>query len=193
MRMCHFWAQNSPFALNKILKIKTVNITFFYLLSLFIAHNYKKIQREDPNLWGCTIFGSKMVHLPQQKLLILLSSNYRPLSKNVSQKFTKKPINKNSKTLILRHFWPFLVIFVCWGFFPKYSVLSHTTIFDPRKVFEKTNKPIPRKRTDRWKDEWKEGRKNRPYFIGAFWKHLEVQKMLAYSLKDLLRKILGYY
>ena len=86
MRMCHFWAQNNFFALNKFLLVKAIDITFIYLLALFIAENFKKILREDSDLWACTIFESKMVHLPQtrifleKKLLILFSSTYWPLS-----------------------------------------------------------------------------------------------------------------
>ena len=36
-----------------------------YLLAPFILQNFKKILRADPELWGCAIFGPKMVHLPQ--------------------------------------------------------------------------------------------------------------------------------
>ena len=55
-----------------------------HLLAPFILQNFKKIFRVDPELWGCTIFRSKMVHLPQSiffgKLLIPFSSTYYPLS-----------------------------------------------------------------------------------------------------------------
>ena len=68
---------------------------------------------------------------------------------------------KSPKTLFLGHFWPFLVIFARWGFFPKNLALSHVTIYGPLtpcKVPEKTNEPILRKLTDRRKDEQKDGR-----------------------------------
>ena len=74
---------------------------------------------------------------------------------------------KSPKTMFLGHFWPFLVIFARWGFFPKNPALSHTTIYGPLTpcyVSEKTNEPIPRKLTDRQKDGWTD----RPYFIGPF-------------------------
>ena len=40
---------------------------------------------------------------------------------------------KSPKTMFLGHFWPFLVIFAQWGFFPKNPALSHTTIYGPLK------------------------------------------------------------
>ena len=82
MRMCHFQAKNDPFVLNKIFLVQTF-IIFIYLLALFIAQNLKKILTGDPELWGCTIFGPKMVHWHKiffGKLLISLSSTYLPLS-----------------------------------------------------------------------------------------------------------------
>ena len=46
--MCHFWAQNGPFAMNKIFLVQTIIITFIYLLALFIVQNLKKILTVDP-------------------------------------------------------------------------------------------------------------------------------------------------
>ena len=63
--MCHFWAQNGPFVLNKKFLVQTIIIIFIYLLALFIVQNLKKILTADPELWGCTIFGPKMVHFPK--------------------------------------------------------------------------------------------------------------------------------
>ena len=52
MRMCHFWAQNAPFApKNFVWKI--------------ILYHFKKIL---PELWGCTIFVPKMAHLPKWEI-----------------------------------------------------------------------------------------------------------------------------
>ena len=42
MRMCHFHAQIGPFVMNKIFLVKTVIITFIYLLTIFIMQNLKK-------------------------------------------------------------------------------------------------------------------------------------------------------
>ena len=38
---------------------------------------------------------------------------------------------KSPKTMFLGHFWPFLVIFAQWGFFPKNPALSHITRYGP--------------------------------------------------------------
>ena len=62
--MCHFRAQNGPFVMEKKF-VQTIIITFIYLLSLFIVQNFKKKFTVDPELWGCPIFGPKMVHLLQ--------------------------------------------------------------------------------------------------------------------------------
>ena len=63
----------------KFFLVKVINITFIYLLALFIA-----ILREDSDLWGCTIFGPKMVHLPQTRIFLekinIILSTYWPLS-----------------------------------------------------------------------------------------------------------------
>ena len=64
--MCHFRAQNGPFVMNKIFLVQTIIITFIYLLALFIGQNLKKKIIADPELWGCAIFGPKMVHLPHR-------------------------------------------------------------------------------------------------------------------------------
>ena len=66
MRMHHFWAQNGPYAPNNIFFfLKIINIILIYLLAPFIAQNFKKILQADPELWGCTIFGSTMAHFPK--------------------------------------------------------------------------------------------------------------------------------
>ena len=48
----------------QIFLVQTIIITFIYLLTLFIVQNSKTILTADSELWGCTIFGPKMVHLP---------------------------------------------------------------------------------------------------------------------------------
>ena len=74
---------------------------------------------------------------------------------------------ESPKTMFLGHFWPFSVIFARWGFFPKIPALSHITRYGPLtpcSISEKTNEAILRKLMDRRKD----GRTDRPYFIGPF-------------------------
>ena len=48
--MCHFWAQNGPFVLNKIYLVLTIIITFIYLLALFTVQNFKRNSYNDPEL-----------------------------------------------------------------------------------------------------------------------------------------------
>ena len=57
---------------------------------------------------------------------------------------------KSPKTMFLGHFWPFLVIFAQWGFFPKNPAVTHNYIWAPNTMLssEKTNEPIPRKRKE---------------------------------------------
>ena len=44
---------------------KKINIIFIYLLAPFTVQNFKKFFTPDPELWGCTILGPKMAHLPE--------------------------------------------------------------------------------------------------------------------------------
>ena len=57
---------------------------FYQPISRFHCPKLKKILTADPELWGCAIFGPKMVHLPQTiffgHLLIPFLSTYLPLS-----------------------------------------------------------------------------------------------------------------
>ena len=54
----------------------TCNVTFIYLMTLFIVQNLKIIFTADAELWKCAIFGSNMDHLPQTnffwKIIIIL-------------------------------------------------------------------------------------------------------------------------
>ena len=67
---------------------------------------------------------------------------------------------KSPKTMFLSHFWLFLVIFAWLGFFPKNSAVTYNYIWAPNSMlsFRKTNEPIPRKLTDKRKDERKDRR-----------------------------------
>ena len=68
MRMCHFRAQTGPFVLKK--KFFGANHYYFRLpIDPFHCAKFKKILRENPELWGCVIFWPKMVHLPQTKII----------------------------------------------------------------------------------------------------------------------------
>ena len=41
---------------------------------------------------------------------------------------------ENPKTMFLDHFWPFLVIFARWGFFPKNPAVTHNYISAPNTM-----------------------------------------------------------
>ena len=41
MRMCHFWAQNEPFVMNKKFLVQSIIITLIYLLAIFVVQNLK--------------------------------------------------------------------------------------------------------------------------------------------------------
>ena len=75
MRMHYFWAQNDSFALNKIFFGKNYHLA----ISPFHYEKFKKkTLTGDPELWGCAIFGPKIVHLPKweffsENLLISLA------------------------------------------------------------------------------------------------------------------------
>ena len=75
---------------------------------------------------------------------------------------------KSPKTMLLGHFWTFLVISAQWGFFPKNPAVTNNYIWAPNTmlVSEKTHEPIPRKPMDRRQDGQKDRRTDRPYFIG---------------------------
>ena len=79
-----------------------------------------------------------------------------------------KFFNKLKNTLFLAHFCS---IFLILGV-NKLENPAGTTSYGflaPCQNLEKTNDTIPRKRPDRRKDGWKDGRMGRPYFIGPFW------------------------
>ena len=62
MRMCHFQAQNGPFVMNKF--FGTNHYYYFHLpIGPFHCAKFQKILTVDSELWWCTLFGPKMVHL----------------------------------------------------------------------------------------------------------------------------------
>ena len=69
MRMCHFWAQNGPFFLNKIFLVQTIVITFIYLLALFIVQNSKKISYRIQSYDDAPFLVSKWSICPKQNFL----------------------------------------------------------------------------------------------------------------------------
>ena len=79
---------------------------------------------------------------------------------------------KSPKTMFLGHFWPFLVIFAWWGFFPKNLAVTHNYIWAPNTMLSFRKKLMSQfwenVRTDGTTDGRTDGRTERPYFIGPF-------------------------
>ena len=96
----------------------------------------------------------------------------------IQQKLMTKYFNIFKKSC----FWPIFPIFGAKKFFLGHLTLSGTTSYGflaLHQNLEKTNDKIPRKQPDRqkvrWKDRRRDGRMDRPYFIGPF-QLLGVQK-----------------
>ena len=64
--MCHFRAQNGPFAMNKIFLVQTIIITFIYLLALFIVQNLKKFLQQIQSYEDVPFLGPKWSICPKQ-------------------------------------------------------------------------------------------------------------------------------
>ena len=65
--MCHFWAQNGRFVLNKLFLVQTIIITFIRLLAIFIVQNLNKFLQQ---IQSRAIFGPKIVYLHQTKFFL---------------------------------------------------------------------------------------------------------------------------
>ena len=102
MMICHFRAQNGPFALNNFFLVKTVNISFIQLLALFMVQNFKNILRTNPELWGCTIFESKMAHLPPKYFFF-----WKPINNTCSFHWclSKCQKSKSNINLVMKYWW----------------------------------------------------------------------------------------
>ena len=68
--MCHFWAQNGPFALNKFFGVQTIVITLIYLLVLFIVQNFKKFLQQIQSYDNAPFLGPKWTICPKQIFLV---------------------------------------------------------------------------------------------------------------------------
>ena len=68
--MHYFWAKNGPFAPNKFFLKKIINITFIYLLALFIVQNLHICPNENffrkPVNKSC--FSFKPIYMPKIKV-----------------------------------------------------------------------------------------------------------------------------
>ena len=103
-----------------------------------------------------------------------INFHYRPTSVKINDQI----FHQVQKTLFLTLFGSIFPIFEAKKIFPEIPALSHTTSYGflaPCQNLEKIDYTIPRKCPDRRKDGWKDGRRDRPYFIGPFWLPTGVQ------------------
>ena len=80
--MFHFRAQNDPFVLNKIFLVKTIIITFIYLLALFMVQDLKKFLLRILSYENAPFLDPKWSICPQfffGKSIKSFSSTYQPL------------------------------------------------------------------------------------------------------------------
>ena len=119
MRMCHFRAQNGPFALNKIFLVQTIINTFIYLLTLFTVQNFKKNLKQTQSYEDAPFLGPKWSNCPNfffGKLLISFSSTYWSLS---LYKIKKKILPLDPELWACAIFGPEMPHFSKWKFFRK--------------------------------------------------------------------------
>ena len=70
--MCHFWAQNGPFA--PIFFVENINIIYIYLLTPFIVQNFTKILTADSVVMMCH-FWAQNGPLAQMRFFFFFSEN----------------------------------------------------------------------------------------------------------------------
>ena len=91
--------------------------------------------------------------------------------RSTSAKINDQIFHQIQKTLFLTLFGSIFLILGAKKIFPEILAMSCTTSFEflaPCQNLEKINYIIPRKCPDRQKNGWKDGRTDRPYFIGPF-------------------------
>ena len=148
--MCHFPTQNGPLAIANFFLIKTITITFIYLLALFIfslSHFWPYFSQ------ACSFCR-----------MLMNQKNFH---------FTKIP-DKTNDVIFLESpkpcFWATFDHFCPMGIFSKKSgSVTHNYIWAP-------NTMLSFRQTDGRMDGWTDGQTDRPYFIGPIWPRPGVQK-----------------
>ena len=138
--MCNFWTQNGLFPQIRIFFRKAVHKPCFFHSCLSACQksnsdtNRLVTIKEYWNLIGWEPFLdiTWVSHFSQA------CSFCRMLMSHKNFHFTQIPDKTNGviflkspKNMFLGHFWPFLVIYAWWRFFPKNPALSHITIYGP--------------------------------------------------------------
>ena len=123
--MCHFQAQNGPFVMNKIFLVKTIIITFIYLLVLFNVQNLKKFLQWIQSYEDAPFLGPKWSICPKQiffwKIInIILIYLLAPF---IVQNF-KKILPADPELWGCTIFGPKMAHFPKWEFFSKNLSMS---------------------------------------------------------------------
>ena len=142
MRMRNFWAQNRPFTQMIIFSENLL----MSLVSFIHAYLHLKIKVRYYSFSEILTIKEYWNRIGWEPLLAI---TWEPdfsqaccfrwiLMDHRNFHFTQIPDNtnhviflKSPVIMFLGYFWPFLVIFARWGFFPKNLALSHTFIYEP--------------------------------------------------------------
>ena len=132
MRMCHFWDQNSPLAQMRIFSVNLlISLTPFIQAYLRVKNQSQIFMiKEYWNIIGQETF----LAITWEPDFSQACSFRRILMNHKNFRFAQIPDKTNDVIFLkspLGHFWPFLVIFARWGFFPKIPALSHINIYGP--------------------------------------------------------------
>ena len=142
MRMRNFWAQNGQFPQMRIFFRKPANEPCFFHSCISTCQKsksyiYQLVKLTIKEYWNL-IGREQFLAITWEPDFSQACSFCRMLMNHKNFHFTQIPDKTNDmiflkspKTMFLGHFWPFLVIFAQWGFFPKNPALSHTTIYGP--------------------------------------------------------------
>ena len=84
MWMCHFRAQNGPFAFNNFFLVQTIVVSLIYLLVLFIVQNFKKFLQQIQSYDDASFLCPKWTICPRQcffwKITIIINYCHLPIS-----------------------------------------------------------------------------------------------------------------
>ena len=123
MRMCHFQAQNGPFVLKNFFLVKTIIITFIYLLALFIVQNLKKILTVDPEFEAARFLDPKWSICPKQYFLEINIILIYLLVPFIVQNL-KKCLSADPELWGCAIFGPEMAYFPKWDFFSENLLMS---------------------------------------------------------------------
>ena len=142
MTMCNFWAQNGPFAQMRFFQ-KTyqwaLSFSFMPIYMPKIKLRYSSISeiltiKEYWNLIGREPF----LAITWEPDFLINHKNFH--FTQIPDKTNDMVFLKSPKIMFWEHFWPFLIIFAQWGFFPKNLAVTHNYIWAPNTMLSLKNK-----------------------------------------------------